>query len=236
MTQTIERSFEVPVPVERAWRAMTDPEELCRWYFPVRADARSGSLRTEIQGRERPTEVLELEPLRRFRTRTTLSGREGFGVVPGTREMEVTFEPTDAGTRIRVVHSGWQDGPDDERDRRATEHGSGETLADLILYLRTGVPFPRHHRGEKSDLGIAALEVPGGPEVRAVQPGSFADRVGLEPGDLLVELDGAGIFGLAELALFTKLRAPGEKARARWVRDGRLLEGSAELGEPIPVE
>ena len=233
MGRSIERSFEVSVPLEQVWHAMTDPAELNRWYFPFRTDA-DGSLRTEVHGHERRSEVVEGEALKFFRTRTALTGREGFGVVPGVREMLVGFERTASGTRVTVTHSGWSDDEDSERDRRAVERGVDETLADLLLYLRSGVPFPRHNRGEKSWLGLVALELPGGVEVRGVQPGSFADRLGLRRGDLLVELDGAGVFGLSDLAFFAKLRPAGEHARARWIRGGALLEGAALLGTRIP--
>jgi uncharacterized protein YndB with AHSA1/START domain len=232
MSRTIERSFEVPVPLERVWQVMTDPTELNRWYFPFRADA-EGRLHTEVHGYERASEVVEAEPLKSFRTRTRFTGREGFGVVPGVREMLVTFEPVVSGTRVSVTHSGWAEDEESQCNRRAVERGTDETLADLLLYLRSTVPFPRHNRGEKSDLGLVTLEVPGGVEVRRVQRGTFADRLGLAPGDLLVELDGAGVFGRSDLAFFTKLRAAGETAEARWVRDGALMHGSAVLGERI---
>jgi len=234
MSRTIERTFEVALPLERVWQAMTDPAELNRWYFPFRASADGRSLHTEVHGRERASEVVEGEALKRFRTRTMLTGAEGFGVVPGVREMLVRFERTGAGTRVHVTHSGWGEDAESQRDRAAVERGTDETLADLLLFLGTGVGFPRHHRGERSDLGLAALEVPGAVEVRGVQPGGFAERLGLRPGDLLVELDGAGVFGLAELAFFRKLRAAGERAEARWVRDGALLAGAAVLGERVP--
>jgi uncharacterized protein YndB with AHSA1/START domain len=233
MTLVNERSFEVPVPVERAWAAMTDPEELDRWYFPVEPVGDDGSIRAEICGVERTTEVIGGELHRFFHTRTELSGREGFGVVPGTREMRVTFEPTGQGTRVTITHSGWPDTPEGDCDRLATAHGSGESIADLQLYLRTGLPFPRHHHGVRCDLGLSLGEGPAGLEVRAVQPGGFGQRAGLAAGDLLVELDGASLFGLAEVAFFTKLRSAGEKAHARWIRHGTLMEGEAELGERI---
>jgi uncharacterized protein YndB with AHSA1/START domain len=232
MSRTIERVVEVPVPLERAWQAMTDPAELNRWYFPFRTDA-EGRLHTEVHGHERSSEVVDAEPLKYFRTRSILTGREGLGVVPGLREMLVRFEPIGSGTRVTVTHSGWGQDEASQCNRRATERGTDETLADLMLYLRSGVPFPRHNRGERSYLGFTALEVPGGVEVRDVQPRTFAARLGLRRGDLLVELDGAGVFGLAELAFFAKLRAAGERAEARWVRAGALLHGSAVLGDRI---
>jgi uncharacterized protein YndB with AHSA1/START domain len=33
MSGTDERTFSVSVPVDRAWRACTHPEELARWFF-----------------------------------------------------------------------------------------------------------------------------------------------------------------------------------------------------------
>jgi uncharacterized protein YndB with AHSA1/START domain len=231
MTLENERSFEVPVSVEQAWEAMTDPKQLALWYFPVEPVGGDGSIRAEICGVERTTEVVGGERHRFFHTRTALSGREGFGVVPGNRDMRVSFTPTAGGTRITITHSGWPDTAAGDCDRRATAHGSGETVADLQFYLRTGVAFPRHHRGVRCDLGLCLYEGPAGLEVRDVQPGGFGARVGLAPGDLLVELDGASLFGLAEVAFFTKLRHAGERARARWIRDGALHEGEAELGE-----
>lgn len=236
MTLIEERTFEVSVPVDRAWAAMTDPRELNLWYFPVKPVGDDGSIRTEIHGVERTSEVVGGERHRFFHTRTRLSGREGFGVVPGTREMRVEFAPTTGGTRITITHSGGPETPEGECALRATVHGSGESMADLQLYLRTGVPFRRHHHGLQCDLGLSLREVPAGLEVRAVQPGAFGERVGLMPGDLLVELDGASLYGFAEIAFFTKLRRAGDKARARWIREGALHEGEAELRERIAPE
>ena len=234
MSRTFERTFTVSVPVERAWQAMTDPEELNKWYFPVRI-AEDGSLETEIVGEKRTSEVLEAVPGRMFRTRTTLTGREGFGIVPGTREMAVVFEAVEAGTRITITQSGYGDGEEWERDMSGAVRGLNETIADLILYLETGVAFPRHLQGEKSFHGFAAKEVPAGLEVRSVQPGTFAGRLGLKAGDILVELGGAAVFGFAEIGFFAKEHSAGEQAGAAWVRDGRLMRGSAELGARLPV-
>ena len=229
-----ERTFVVSVPVERAWKAMTDPEELNKWYFPVRM-AKDGSLETEIVGETRTSEVLEAIPERMFHTRTVLTGREGFGVMPGAREMTVVFEASDAGTRITITQSGFGEGEDWERDLTNAMRGLEETIADLVLYLETGVAFPRHLHGEKSFHGIAGREVRAGLEVRAVQPGTFADRLGLRAGDFLVELGGAAVFGIAELSFFTKEHGAGELASAAWVRGGELMRGSAELGTRPPV-
>jgi len=226
----LERTFVVAVPVERVWRAMTHPKELAKWSFPRRV-AEDGSMETEILGETRTSEVVEFEPGRMFRTRTVLTGREGWGVEPGAREMTVVFEATDSGTRITITHSGFGA----EWDLTGVSRGVEETIADLILYLETGVAFPRHHQGEKSWIGFSGREVRAGLQVRSVQPGTFADRLGLQAGDLLVELGGASVFSFAEVQFFTKEHASGEHAEAAWVRDGQLMRGAAELGPRIAV-
>lgn len=230
MGRKLERTFVVAVPVERAWRAMTHPKELAKWSFP-RQVAEDGSMETEILGETRTSEVLEYETGRMFRTRTELTGREGWGIIPGAREMTVVLEATDTGTRITITHSGFSNA----EDLSGVSRGVDETIADLILYLETGVAFPRHHFGDQSWIGFSAREVRAGLEVRSVQPGTFADRLGLQPGDLLVELGGASVFGFAEVQFFTKEHGPGEHAEAAWVREGQLMRGSADLGPRIPV-
>ena len=234
MSRKIERTFTVSVSIEQAWSAMTDPDELNQWYFPIEV-ADDGSLTTEILGEQRTGEVVELEPMHKLCTRTTMTGHEGWGVKPGPRDMTIVLEATDAGTQIVITHSGFGESEDWDQDLAAVSHGLEESIADLVLYLETGVAFPRHHRGEKSFTGIAANKLLAGLQVSAVQPQTFADRLGLTPGDLLVELGGVAVFGYAELQFFTKEHAIGEKADAAWIRDGRLMRGTAELGPRLPV-
>ena len=230
MGKSFEKTFVVAVPVERAWQAMTDPAELNTWYFPI-SMADDGSTTTEILGEERTSEVIEFEPGRMFRTRTVLSGREGWGIVPGAREMTVVFEALESGTRITITNSGFGDA----EDLSGIMRGQEETIADLILYLETGVAFPRHHHRERSWIGFSGGETRSGVVVRSVQAGTFADRLGLQAGDVLVDLGGASVFSFAEVQFFAKEHAPGEHAAAAWIRDGTLMRGEAELGPRLPV-
>jgi uncharacterized protein YndB with AHSA1/START domain len=235
MSRKIEKTFVVAVSVEHAWKAMTDPGELNKWYAPFDV-AEDGSHTTEILGEERRSEVVEFDPPRKVVTRTVLTGHEAWGVIPGTRDMTVVLEATDAGTKIVITHSGFGNGEDWERELEAASHGTDETIADLVLYLETGVAFPRHNRGEKSYHGIAAQPTRAGLKVVAVQAGTYGERLGLVAGDILVELGSAGLFGLAELQFFSKEHKAGEKVTAAWIRDGRLMRGSAQLGSRVAVE
>jgi uncharacterized protein YndB with AHSA1/START domain len=235
MGSTYERTFTVSVPVERAWRAMTDPAELNKWYFPFKVQP-DGSTTTEVLGQARGSEIVQFEPYKMFHTRTVLTGSETWAMAAGTREMTVVFEAVESGTRITITNSGFGEGEEWERDLENTMRGQAETIADLILYLETGVAFPRHHHGEKSWIGFKGREVAAGLEVGPVQPDTFADQLGLLPGDILVELGGASVFGFVEVQFFTKEHAAGETAEAAWIRDGTLMRGSAELGARLPVE
>jgi uncharacterized protein YndB with AHSA1/START domain len=63
MSGTYERTFSVLVPVERAWRACTDPDELAQWFFtPTGTD--DGKARFDLLGTEVAWTILELDPPR----------------------------------------------------------------------------------------------------------------------------------------------------------------------------
>jgi uncharacterized protein YndB with AHSA1/START domain len=235
MNGSITRTFSVSLPIERVWTAMTDPDELNEWYFPFRVDE-NGSTQTEILGVERRSEVVSLEPMRSFQMRTTLTGSEQWPPLPpSTRDMTVVLEATDSGTKVVITHSGFGEGDDWKQALSATGRGVDETIADLVCYLETGVGVRRHPRLGESFHGIGAREVPAGLEVSSVQPGTFAEKLGLQGGDLLVELAGAAVFGFAELNFCTREHQPGELLEAAWVRSGRLTRGTAELGRRAPV-
>jgi uncharacterized protein YndB with AHSA1/START domain len=97
-----------PYPPERVWQALTDPAELSAWLMPNDFTLREGA---QFRLDARPEhaapfecEVLEIEPLRRLRTRWVVGGQ------PTT----VTFElrPDGAETVLRVEHDGLP--PDEE--------------------------------------------------------------------------------------------------------------------------
>ena len=139
-TRSIDRTFSVSVPVERAWRAMTDPAELAQWFFrPLgEGDTPDGF---DLFGSKTEIEVLDVEPLQRFRYAET------GGAVPkvnGYAEVTVTFEDAGSGTRITITRSGFGDGPDWDAAIEMVGRGLEETIADCVLYVETGVSYPRH--------------------------------------------------------------------------------------------
>lgn len=101
---TIEREY--PHAIEKVWRALTDPEALAEWLmkndfeptvghrFTFRTEPGpgfDGIVHCEVQAIEAPT-------------RLVYSWCGG----PLDTVVEYTLESTDTGTRLRVVHSGFQ--------------------------------------------------------------------------------------------------------------------------------
>jgi uncharacterized protein YndB with AHSA1/START domain len=223
-TRSIDRSFSVAVPVERAWQAMTDPDEIAQWFFSPIGEGETTS-GFDLFGTKTEIDVLEVEPLRRFRYSET------GGPVPkvnGYAEVTVTFEDVGSGTRITITRSGFGDGPDWDAAIEMVGRGLEESIADCILYVETGVSYPRHP-ARRSYSGIVGFDTPAGLRVRSVEPDTFGAQLGLAPGDLLVELGGAALFGKRELMFFLRGHAPGERVEAAWVRDGKLHRAEAEL-------
>jgi S1-C subfamily serine protease len=78
---------------------------------------------------------------------------------------------------------------------------------------------------------VRSLGRAGGVEIVEVVPGGPADRAGLRPEDLIVELDGTPIEGMDELQRVVVSELIGRPVRAKVVRDGR--ERDLEL---VPAE
>jgi regulator of sigma E protease len=68
------------------------------------------------------------------------------------------------------------------------------------------------------------------PVVDRVEPGSLAERVGIEPGDRLVAIDGRRIQGWDGFTREVSERRPGEKISVTVERDGSERKFSGELG------
>ena len=141
MKGNIERVFELRVPVSRAWRAFTEAKELEAWWAPkvnVYEARTGGSIKYAIPGfGEHTGTVLEIESLRFIRQ------EEGPGHIPGTTELAVTFEEISTGSRIHIVHSGFGDSEKWLGKRESVAQGWSNCIADLALYVETGVRFNR---------------------------------------------------------------------------------------------
>lgn len=71
--------------------------------------------------------------------------------------------------------------------------------------------------------------------VSQVEPGSAAERAGIQAGDVIVEVDGEAVASSAALPPMIGARAPGEKIRLRLVRDGRAMNLRLTLDALAPA-
>jgi len=158
-TRRFETAIELPASPEEVWRALTDPEELARW-FPLEASVHPG-----IGGEVRwawgerfdwVTRIESWEPGTRLRLAQAaslpfdLAGAPiaGGSAATATIAIEFTLEKSGGGCRLRLVHSGFGEGAawDDELD--SISHGWQGELRSLRHYLT------RHH-GQDRHVGWA---------------------------------------------------------------------------------
>jgi uncharacterized protein YndB with AHSA1/START domain len=157
---TIEYVRTYPHPIERVWRAITDPAEMSVWFSPIRIDARVGG--AYLAEWEAPTDfkgvITAMEPPRRVR----FGGPEGHGP-EGYWQFEL--EPIEGGTRmVFVQHSQpgfWSrpewplDPPESAPDtpwRPGTLSGwhvAFDSLADVMDGVQIGSRLPLRQRDEE---------------------------------------------------------------------------------------
>jgi uncharacterized protein YndB with AHSA1/START domain len=109
---TVELTRTLPVSLERAWAAWTDPVELARWWWPHLADT-TYDWRPEVGATyaiDSPTAGIgatgvftEVDPPRRMSLTWTWHSDDP-GEAPEDL-VQVGFEPVDGGTLVTVRHS-----------------------------------------------------------------------------------------------------------------------------------
>jgi len=86
--------------------------------------------------------------------------------------------------------------------------------------------------GAASPALIEALDLPrGAAQVGSVEADSPAEDAGVEPGDVIVAVDGKSLDDHRELSALIGSKAPGDKVRLELNRDGRERDVTVRLGE-----
>jgi hypothetical protein len=204
-----EKAFDVPSAPAEAWTAIEQlrarskgPDE---WWLP---------------GFECRAAEVGAEPPQR------LSVRKLDEPCAGTL-ITITFEHVGTGCRIRVVQSGFD---------AAFVEGAGDAFwahaehifADLHLFFATGVVARRAWR-PWAPLGVRVAAEPFGLRVTGARAGTWADRLGLRPGDVLLTVAGAPLYTGRELGLIERIVHPGDDVPATWARDGAPVEATATV-------
>jgi len=214
MSTAYERTAIVEAPVRRAWRVFVDDKESEAWMGT------------------RPSDVFETEEVKigAIERNSLVSWSQSQAGLAGWYETTVRFEEVASGTRITVVRSGFGDSEDWIHYAESTSHGWDEMIADLVLYLETGVRGTRHFPFRS---GIAATTLPSaaGLKITHVVPGGFACNAGMQPGDVLIRLNRASVVDSMAVGVITREHAPGTEVEAEYVRGGEALRGRAALSE-----
>jgi hypothetical protein len=142
-------------------------------------------------------------------------------------EIAVTLESTKTGTRITVVQSGF--GAFLDIVGRDTVFGHGDQIMkDFRLYLERGLSVPGTVWGP--GLGARIKQTPVGLEMVAVDPGGFAERLGLSTGDLLLTLGAIRVHDLQQLWTVLALTEVGSKLEVTWARGRESMSGGGAIG------
>jgi uncharacterized protein YndB with AHSA1/START domain len=125
----IERETVIAAPVERVWSLLTEAEHVGTWFCDAGAeiDLRPGGamvLRWTEHGTTH-ARVVDVEPHRRFSYRWAAEA-ESEQIEGNSTLVEFTLDPTDEGTRLRVVESGFEELAVTDEQRRARVEDNSE--------------------------------------------------------------------------------------------------------------
>jgi uncharacterized protein YndB with AHSA1/START domain len=159
--RAFEMSLDIQAAREEVWRALTDAEELIRW-FPTRARVTPGHGGTMFwsweDGWDWETRIEDWQPgrfLRLVQEDARPYDAQGRPLAPGEVEsarlvVEFTLETHEGRTRVRVVHSGFGTGAAWDNELDGATEGWQSELRNLRHYLE-------RHRGRDRRLGRARL-------------------------------------------------------------------------------
>lgn len=138
----IERSTWIAAPRERVWQAVSDPEQIARWFLPPALGATmslDGNGRLTVMMGPMAVEVAAVEASEAPNQITMRAKPDG--VIATT----YTLEEADGGTKVTVTMHGFEGLPEDARlDRVAPSDESWEkALANLKAYVEgAALPHP----------------------------------------------------------------------------------------------
>lgn len=127
-TSRIHMTRDLPVDPGTLWQLWTDPQHLTAWFGPhVRLNARSGGTFAENWTKDgRPTTTIG--------TVTVCAPPEELAWTwadddwPGPTLLSLHFKARPGGTRLTLVHGGWDALPSRSRDQIRDEHAAGWTM------------------------------------------------------------------------------------------------------------
>jgi uncharacterized protein YndB with AHSA1/START domain len=215
MSRKWEKTFEIAVPVERVWEAMTNREELQVVFAPPPGRGFGGDESMP------ELEILEAVPLKRLRWSQYSEG------MPAKAEFTVTFESSEIGSSITVTRFGFGEGEDADLWHHSFGLGVEHGWRDFALYLETGQLVKRHYNGcSLSSMGVSYEETAGGLRVCEVGSVGVGADAGLERGDRIVRIAGAPVYARADLWVLNSLYPVGTKLDVEFIRGEELMHAA----------
>ncbi|MDE0190333.1 MAG: hypothetical protein OXQ90_03160 [Gammaproteobacteria bacterium] len=212
----LQESFDVFLPLSAVWERLRLPDE-----------SATGASRIpgfpSIDGSPGCAVAVDVsEPQKR------LAGTKADQPCAGTR-IDIEIGPANASgwpTRLSLAQSGFE-APLADLPDFLNAHWQ-RIVADFRLYVEHGVTAPP--AAWRTTLGATTRETPTGLAVTDMVPEAFADRCGMREDDILLTLAGVRILDTVQLWTVLAMLAPGDLAKATWVRDGAVLESESVLG------
>lgn len=112
-----------------------------------------------------------------------------------------------------------------------------EIAAPIVEKLKNGVAIERGYLGVRiqplsEDLALSlGLPKNRGEFIQAVEPGEAAARAGIQPGDVIVKVDGQEVTPDQTLSFIVANIAPGKRIPIELVRDGKRMTVNATVGK-----
>lgn len=141
--RSYEKRFEIAAPVDAVWKAITEGEELTRWFCQdATCESRlGGEQNIDWGGGAKATQAIVVwEPNAHLRCEAVDPKREGSSPAE-PYAIDWYLEHNGGITRIRMVASGFGDGPEWDHEYDGTYHG-------WDLFHKTLKHYLEHHRGE----------------------------------------------------------------------------------------
>lgn len=145
MADAIEKIVEIAAPIERVWTALTDHHEFGEWFKvkldqPFAVGSESTGMMTYPGYEHMPwkAEVVAIEEPRRFAYRWPhMDGDKQIREDWPWTLVEFTLEPSEAGTRLTVVESGFDALPEERRaeNYRQNEGGWEEQMRNVKAHV-----------------------------------------------------------------------------------------------------
>jgi uncharacterized protein YndB with AHSA1/START domain len=153
MSRSVVKEVFIAAPPDEVWRALTDARELTQW-FPVEARVTPG-LGGSIwiswgDGASGEAPITAWEPGRRF------EWTEERG--PVKLAVDFRLEPRDNGTVVRLVQSGFGDGPEWDDEFHMVTGGWAYFMTHLQWYLERHRGVPRELIGRRDKVALSRAD------------------------------------------------------------------------------